>query len=228
MKTKRSQAFTLIELLVVIAIIAILAGMLLPALSRAKESARSISCLNNIKQLGLSCRMYIDENDGLFPPRGVSTNRWPTTLRPGYKNTAILRCPSEVGVGQTFGNDTNNFPADASPRSYILNGWNDYFEGAVAGASLPENAIKLPSETVIFGEKDRDSGHFWMDFWKGDDASELDQQKHNATQKPSQVGGSNYGLADGSAKFFRWGKTMSPNLWAVTDDWRTNAFLTSP
>ena len=225
------RAFTLIELLVVIAIIAILAGMLLPALGRAKETGKRIACVNNLKQLSLSLQMYADDHEGKLGVRQLP-NGWPTQLRDGYKDLRLLACPSDGPNPATGLNNPAQWPADSAPRSYIINGWNDSFQatmtnfsmGAIFGQSLNETAIHQPSETITFGEKETRSRHYYMDFLEtaaGNDFEELELARHMGARTS---GGSNYAFADGSARYLRYGRSVSPlNLWAITDAWRTNA-----
>src|SRR5271155_4616917 len=104
-KKNKDLGFTLIELLVVIAIIAILASMLLPTLGKAKEAGQRMSCLNNLKQLGMSHTMYADDSAGFFPPRS-SSNQWPGALLSYYKTTNILVCPTDkINNPQSGGTD---------------------------------------------------------------------------------------------------------------------------
>jgi prepilin-type N-terminal cleavage/methylation domain-containing protein/prepilin-type processing-associated H-X9-DG protein len=126
-----SRAFTLIELLVVIAVIAILASLLLPALASSKEKAKGITCINNLKQLGVAVRMYSDENDGKLPIAEVLPTM-PST--PPLPRICDLLAPQ-------LGYDTNSLPQqntvfrcpDDRAQRFEQNGssyeWNNHYGG---------------------------------------------------------------------------------------------------
>lgn len=233
------RGFTLIELLVVIAIIAILASMLLPALSRAKESAFRIRCANNLHQLDLALQLYADDHSGSYPAR-TNAYRWPTSLQDGYKDLNILICPTDLVRGTPPTDKSSPTLPDRSPRSYLINGWNDHFYRATGnpdassynGMSMRENQIPKPSETITFGEKKNIEGpppegrvsiHYFMDLTegKGNDADQVERGCHSTPRAGSltKSGGSNYAFADGSARFLRYGKEVWPvNLWAVAEE----------
>ena len=173
---EKSTGFTLIELLVVIAIIAILAAMLLPALAAAKEKAKSIKCINNLKQMNLAYFMYVQDT-GQTVRYSSTAALWMKTLIDYQSQVADVRlCPST---------DTNKVTAPGTARlswnwgagdpkltlgSYSINGWLYYWSSRdeiaewVPASYSPkffqkETAITRASQTPTFFDA------IWPDMW---------------------------------------------------------------
>ena len=167
------RAFTLVELLVVIGIIALLIGILLPALSGARESAKSVSCLSNLRQMSMSAQAYVNENQGLYPVAywfdfgggGNATYCWdlstiyepgqPVRVIPGLlwrttDPTQIQQCPSFEGGANWVADPYTGYNYNTS---YIGHG---QFEAVPRPARV--SAVRRPSETVLFGDGEYGDG----------------------------------------------------------------------
>jgi prepilin-type N-terminal cleavage/methylation domain-containing protein/prepilin-type processing-associated H-X9-DG protein len=191
------KGFTLIELLVVIAIIAILASILFPVFSRAREKARQTSCLSNSKQLMLAVMGYTDDYDEVLPTNTMDTGAgiytWRSMLMPYVKNTQIFMCPSnKINATEAFHSKMDS--GEKSGYGMNVNHWG-------AGAATPPFGVDMggcedASSVIFLFESDgsesvgeESDAHGWVPttgtWWK----------RHND--------GSNLSFVDGHAKWMK-------------------------
>jgi prepilin-type N-terminal cleavage/methylation domain-containing protein/prepilin-type processing-associated H-X9-DG protein len=161
------DGFTLIELLVVIAIIAVLMGILMPALRRAKGQAQAVACLNNLKQLGLAMTTYAQENDDYIPRALDHKVKWILVFVPflgkdyreveDYREVDVYQCPSfpRMGEGQ-FGHSNAEQTVD-----YVVNAWdmddpgiNNGEQGNQKDVPTKLSGIKSPAEKVYMADNE--------------------------------------------------------------------------
>jgi len=235
----RKPAFTLIELLVVIAIIAILAAILFPVFAQARERARMSACVSNMRQIGASLMMYVQDYDETYPycrfhgalGTAASTNvdSWRNAILPYLKNLDVLGCPSNPFSRTTSGvqgaippkrganaEGWERVPEQRMPISYNMNQCASSWVPADSKNPAPPPPLRLgqlarPAETIIVGETTWATSDFGAE-WLWNDCPAIFTHSAGRT--------ANFVFFDGHAKNKTWMSTLYPvtqNNWEPVD-----------
>lgn len=223
MKRRKLPAFTLIELLVVVAIIAILAGILFPVFSHAREKARQVSCLSNLKQIGTAVMLYVQDYDETLPPYWDDSDPnvpnenprgfWHNLIHPYVKNYQVFICPSWKTERERLVDTGEGTPEqrrkDLRWRGSGSYGWNSWYLGQAHGVTLAQ--ITHAADTIVVGEITRkmhdgtlypaplcDGIPSWLR-----EVSEKDRAAYWTQFADRHQEGANLAFADGHAKWYK-------------------------